>query len=1200
MTTATDTTRDRILDVLRGFIDGDLLDAATDLLAELDYESDLTLELSGEVDEFIDQLPAINPGTQTEMRFREQVDSIKIIHQMTDNEIGSSASMQGILMDNDGTFDKGHNRSFIFIAVQLKGDVYSRGQYAEFTRETNKRFASPCVVVFKTSANLVTLAFVNRREHKRDKERDVLGNVSLIRQIEAADPHRAHLDILRELSLTNMVKWIRANDKPRNFDGLLAAWLAKLDTQELNKSFYRELFDWFERTVDESRFPQNQAVTIPSEEHVIRLITRLLFVWFIKEKRLVHDHLFNEKKVSKFLKHYDRNQGDSYYRVVLQNLFFATLNTPIDRRTFSSVKQRTHRVFDRYRYRQEMSDPDGLRALFAETPFINGGLFDCLDTEKSTRDGGYRIDCFSDNVVRKGTLEYDELSIPNRLFFDDEGIIPLFNRYKFTVEENTPAEQEVALDPELLGTVFENLLAAINPETKESARKLSGSYYTPRRIVEYMVDEALVESLTDKVKPMDDDRGFLRDRVRYLLDYNDAFDDGAELFEPAEISQLVKSIATLKILDPAVGSGAFPMGVLHKLTLALSRLDRHNERWEILQKDLAIQQARKAFEESEQQQRDERLQEISDTFERYRESNFGRKLYLIQNSIFGVDVQSIACQIAKLRFFISLAIEQQPDSSKTNFGIKPLPNLETRFVAANTLLGLGLGSQIPLGGQNNVTELNNLLRKNRERHFHAGTRREKQRIQHEDKRLRNLLADELKRAGVSETDAGEIAKWDPYDQNTDAKWFDAAYMFDVDAGFDIVIGNPPYVRADSGETHLELRRKIEADDRYQTLWEKWDLYVAFIEKGYRLLKSGGFVTMIVSDAYCHAKYAQKSQNWFINNSRIIQLDFFGKVRIFEAAVRNITFLFQKTNGRQHTPIRKVHDPDIGIVKFLNSEEQRNLTHRVFFPEDSDVPLFSTSSLTLKEICYVSKGMVVHANEKKARGAFGLNDVVSDSFSPTHTKPFVEGKHIGRWTRNTKKWLEWGTKRAPSLFSRPTFTERYEVAQKLISVDMAAGTDKLRVAYDDEQLYHNHSAWSFVLWNHLAGVRNRSIKRQARYRDEKSRNSITLDRSQLERNSNAFDIKFILGIMNSTPAREFLRSNRRSNIHLYPDDWKELPIPVVSREKQKPVIESVDAILAAKRADPDSDISHFEDKIDELVHHLYGLTDEETATVEQQL
>ena len=322
----------------------------------------------------------------------------------------------------------------------------------------------PAVVLFRTARDLLTLAFVHRRPHKRDPQRDVLGNVSLIREINPVDPHRAHLDILEGLSLSKRSAWMESHGKARNFDGLLDAWLDALDTEELNKRFYGELFDWFTRAVEEARFPTTEARTLDPEEHVIRLITRLLFVWFIKEKGLVADDLFIEERIEPLLKSYSRETDDSYYRAILQNLFFATLNTEIVRRGFSEVSPSTHRSFSLYRYQDEMNDPESLIRLFKKTPFINGGLFDCLDSEESTTRGGYRIDCFSDNLNHRGLL-----SIPNRLFFGPTGLIDLFERYKFTVEENTPTEQEVALDPELLGKVSRTYWP---PTTRRRARQL--------------------------------------------------------------------------------------------------------------------------------------------------------------------------------------------------------------------------------------------------------------------------------------------------------------------------------------------------------------------------------------------------------------------------------------------------------------------------------------------------------------------------------------------------------------------------------------------------------------------------------------------------------------------------------------------------------------------------------------------------------
>ena len=616
-------------------------------------------------------------------------------------------------------------------------------------------------------------------------------------------------------------------------------------------------------------------------------------------------------------------------------------------------------------------------------------------------------------------------------------------------------------------------------------------------------------------------------------------------------------------------------------------------------------------------------------------------MYLIQNSIFGVDIQPEACQIAKLRFFISLAIEQVPDQAADNFGIKPLPNLETRFVAANTLISLQLSEALPLLQDDSVRKLIKEIEGIRERHFLANNRRQKLNLEDLEGGCREQLKEELERQrtkwvesqqreierkiaqlpnleqraqlreveqkeyeerkkefDVGFEDAGKIAGWKPYDQNENTDWFDPEWMFGVKHGFDVTIGNPPYVRADSGDEHLAMRQKIENSNQYETLWEKWDLYIPFIERSYKLLKPGGFTTLIVSDAYCHSKYAQKSQNWFLKNSRILRLDFLSKIKVFDAGVHNVTYLFQKADGSHQKPERRVHELEFGAVNLLPTNEQRQLTYRVFFPEDTDFQSLSVPTVTLDEICYITKGMVVHAHERKARGEFELRDLVSDVRDEHHPKPFVEGKHLARWLPTTNKWLEWGTKRAPDLFSRPTFPELYKVEEKLISVDMAAGVEKLRVAYDNRKLYHNHSAWSFIPWHSLSGVSNRSIKKQTRYRDETPRRSNLPDREKLEETSLRFAVKFLLGVMNSTASHDFLKANRRSNIHLYPDDWKKLPIPDVSPEQQEPIIELVAQILDAKHTSLDADITALENEVDQIVYSLYDLTPEEIAVVEE--
>ena len=260
------------------------LQTAKDLLAVLGYRSQRTDTLWETVDEFIEALPARNKNTETEDEFRVEAESVELVFQVTDDEIAESrgSATQPRLFESPA-FDEGNAKSFMFFTVQLKGKNYPRGKYAQFTREINKRIIMPVVVIFcvKSSChplgrvqNRLTLCFVSRRSHKRNPKRAVLEQVTLIKDIQLDNPHRAHLDILFELSLAECAKWMAANNQPENFDGLLAAWLARLDTEALNKQFYQKLFDWFKWTVDEAEFPTDEKRVLKPEEHVIRLITR--------------------------------------------------------------------------------------------------------------------------------------------------------------------------------------------------------------------------------------------------------------------------------------------------------------------------------------------------------------------------------------------------------------------------------------------------------------------------------------------------------------------------------------------------------------------------------------------------------------------------------------------------------------------------------------------------------------------------------------------------------------------------------------------------------------------------------------------------------------------------------------------------------------------------------------------------------------
>ena len=1190
---------------LTAFAPATLRASSLTLLAALGYRSDRTLPIPNAPDPaaFRNMAEAASGKTlhAEKAKFAEWTQA-ELLFQLTDTEVRSDQTLFP-----DAALEPGLLQSSLFFAIELRGTQYSRTALADVTRQINRLFPMPVVVLFSYAGRL-SLAVVHRRQHQRDPSRDVLGRVSLIRDIDTRNPHRAHLDILHALSLPERIAWLDAHKQPHSFDSLLAALLAALDTEALNKRFYTALFAWFTRAVTEATFPTKQARTLAPEEHVIRLITRLLFVWFVKEKGLIAAELFTEAQVAGLLKDYDRDTGDSYYRAVVQNLFFATLNTEIAKRGFSREHRATHRDFSRYRYRKEMQDPAALLALFRRTPFINGGLFDCLDSEAPAKDGGWRIDCFTDTVTDPKRREHGLLSIPNRLFFDADGLITLFDRFTFTVEENTPAEQDVALDPELLGKVFENLLAAVTPETRETARKQTGSYYTPRAVVDYMVDEALVAALADRVQPADGDAAFWQARLHYLLDYADAFADADELFTETERDGVVRAIADTTVLDPAVGSGAFPMGVLHKLTLALRRLDPDNRRWEALQKERARARMDQALETRDREERDAELLDISATFERYRDSDFGRKLYLIQNSIFGVDIQPVASQIAKLRFFISLAIEQEPtDDEAANYGIKPLPNLETRFVAANTLLGLDKPAQQTLGRTATVARLERALHENRERHFHATTRRMKTKYRKRDAKLRAELAAALRTAGFPAADANKIAQWDPYDQNASADWFDAEYMFGLTTGFAVVLGNPPYVQLQKNGGALG---RLYKDAGFETFARTGDLYQLFYEQGCRLLAPDtGLLAYITSNSWLKAEYGKATRRYVADKLAVLRVLEMGK-DVFENAIVDTSVLIARS-GKRDIAGKAVDMDRLAAKDFPPAEplwgpfvpQGEKPWSALSATERAVMDKLETVGTPLKEWdVTLYRGVTTGLND-----AFIIDDetkeslVAADPKSAELLKPVLRGRDIQRYRA---QWAGlWLITTFPSL--QLDIADYPAIEQFLLSFGKGrleqsgkplAGGGKSRkktqhswFEVQDATAYHKEFAKEKLFWM-----------------DMSDRGKFAYSNSEMYCNNKGFlmmgeSLKYLCAVLNSNLTTWQVKNTARTT-GMGLIQWEKfvverIPIHKISTTKQRPFIRLVDRILQAKTADPAADTTAEEAEIDRLVYALYGLTEAEVTAVE---
>ncbi len=1001
--------------------------------------------------------------------------------------------------------------------------------------------------------------------------------------------------------------------------------------EPVTKQFYEEIQNWYFWAMDKVKFPEDYKYSEDPEKdreirtatNLIRLITRIIFIWFIKERGLIPEILFDKDNLSKIVKDFAKPGGFNYYNAILQNLFFATLNQKMGERRFARddgypANKKEYGVKTLFRYKDKflISERDVLN-LFKEIPFLNGGLFDCLDKEDETGKVIY-IDGFSRNPKKQAI-------IPDYLFFQQEeirvdlsayglgsnrrarGLVEILKSYNFTIDENTPVDQEVALDPELLGKVFENLLACYNPETATTARKATGSYYTPREIVDYMVDESLLEYLvveasgfgetnkvveasgfaeTNKVTeasgfgdlykihygkygklphihqqnawyfitfrlvdalPKEKIEQIIKEREVWLAKHKDRLDNLTEeekkeyyrLFSerienwlnagygscilrdekiakivaeallyfngkryelaewvimPNHVHMLIKPLAEcnlseilhslksytahkineltgnkgqvwmhesydhvvrnerafeairnyirqnpekagikipdcccswrsvaepsrfgnvtepttirsdlrsedasttlsrsgdasitlsrsgdasttlsrsedasttieklrlllsyseevpelseeekqkiisaidkIKILDPACGSGAFPMGILHKLVHILQKIDPNNKHWYELQYQKAIKASEEVFKERDKAEREEMLKEINEAFdESINYPDYARKLYLIENCIYGVDIQPIAIQISKLRFFISLVLDQRVDKTKENFGIRALPNLETKFVAANTLIGLEKPQQLAFRNIDIINKEEELKRL-RHKYFTAKTRTEKLRLQKKDREIREEIARLLINDGWREQTANKIASFDLFDQNASADWFDPEWMFGIviepsrfgdaviepsrfgdaviepsrfgdavvepsrfeNTGFDIVIGNPPYIQLQKSINNSQKYADLYKNQGYEVFDRTGDIYCLFYEKGLQLLKQGGILAYITSNKWMRAGYGEKLREFFIKHNPLKLVDL-GPDVFENATVDTSILIIQKSRNQ---------------------------------------------------------------------------------------------------------------------------------------------------------------------------------------------------------------------------------------------------------------------------------------------------------------
>ena len=943
--------------------------------------------------------------------------------------------------------------------------------------------------------------------------------------------------------------------------------------ETLTKQFYKDLFEWYQWAIDDSTqvtFPNNITTEDDDrddvEKKVIRMITRIMFVWFIKQKELVPNRIFDIEYLSTILKEFDpySTTVGNYYNAILQNLFFATLNRAIEdengnTRKFATSTKRDVKTLYRYAEMFSISEQEIVN-LFSEVPFLNGGLFECLDKTRYI-DGVkqyYNFDGFSRNDARFADGRYKHRAVvPNILFFEPEkGLLSILSRYNFTIEENSPEEQQVALDPELLGKVFENLLGAYNPETKETARNQSGSFYTPREIVNYMVDESLIAYLGNN------------DFVRSLFSYDFTFDK-AKSNEYLKIADKLKAV---KILDPACGSGAFPMGLLNRMIDILERISPNEDIYEL-------------------------------------------KLSVIENCLYGSDIQSIAAQITKLRFFISLICNCEKDASKPNFGIPTLPNLETKFVSANSLIAKKKEDrQLKLFKSEEIESIKKELHQIRHLHFSAKSTSTKHRLREKDlalrKKLIELLSDEN---NFASDDAKQLAEWNPYDQNDTSSFFDPEWMFGVADGFDIVIGNPPYIQLQNNGGELA---KLYEGCGYSTFARTGDIYCLFYERGWQLLKKDGHLCYITSNKWMRAGYGEKTRDFFANKTNPLLLIDFAGVKIFESAtVDTNILLFSRSNNQHKTTCAITNKQNKDSVKNLSDFVWQQDTICDFSTSDSWVILSPIEQSIKRKIEAVGtplkdwdiniyRGVLTGCNEAFIIDSTKRKEILSNCQTEEERKrtdelirPILRGRDIKRYGYvenglfliNTHNGIKGKLPRI-DINDYPAVKAHLDQYWDKISVRSDKGDtpynlrncayledfSKPKIVYMEIQTDNEKEGYPFPCFSY------------------DNSNKIVLNTAYII-SSNTEDVRFILGVINSKMGRFltklYVSQLQERQFRMLAQYVKNFPIPKLPQNE-------IDYIIKAVENNINKCNSELEEKINRAVCSWYNLNADELNFIEQ--
>lgn len=781
-------------------------------------------------------------------------------------------------------------------------------------------------------------------------------------------------------------------------------------------------------------------------------------------------------------------------------------------------------------------------------PFLNGGLFEPL--------AGY-------------DWQKTDIIIPNALFSNtkttkagDEGtgILDVFDRYNFTVNEAEPLEKEVAIDPEMLGKVFENLLGV-----KE--RKSKGSFYTPREIVHYMCQECLINYLdtalnNDKeIVPRKEIETFVH--LGEQISHYEAVEARYAITMPKSIEQharlLDEKLADITVCDPAIGSGAFPVGMMQEIVRARMALTPY-------------------------------FNGASDR------TAYHFKRHAIQNCLYGVDIDPGAVEIAKLRLWLSLVVDED-DVKK----IKPLPNLDYKIVSGNSLLGV----------VKNLfnSDLFKRLEELKPRYFDATDRKQKEKLKREIHHVIHEL-----------TNGMEAFDFEIY--------FSEVMDRKRSGGFDVVIGNPPYVRH---EGIKEFKPALKARG-YECFTGTADLYVYFFERGVKLLRPGGTLAYISSNSFLNSGFGENLRRYLSTNTRIRQLIDFAETKVFEAITEPCVICLTRDSTANHEAKFLKWDQSTQPERIREAFETRSQTIYQSELKSGGWQLESPTVLRLldklrragKPLGEYVNGRFYYGIKTGLNEAFVVDRATRDRLIREHKssaeilKPFLRGRDVKRWCvgfaeqylikiesseNKDHAWSDKSEKEAGKVFAE-TYPAIYEHFQSLRDIKLDK-PDPRDCRNKFEQLQRRDDQGRFF-WELRSCIYWEEFKQpKIIYQDIARYFGMAWDDSGSLLANTCYFIpraeKWMLGVLLSAAMQYYVKkvigSDEGGFIRLFSIHVEKFPIPVVSSTQQKPVERLVERILLAKERDAKADVSALEREIDELVYALYGLTEEEIAFVQ---